>query len=419
MNSRSLLFLVALCLVPNFAAATPTAWSVIPSGTLSNLYGVASSSPGVWTAVGDGGAILRSVDGGLTWAGVSSPVADQLRAIAFRGNVGLAVGIAGRILRTADGGATWTRGPRPTTKALYSVSLGGNSCVITGEEGTVLISTDDGASWSPKGAGTASILFGVSTNGSTAVGVGGQGAIVMSDNSGAGWGLTVLGGGGLLFFYGTSFATPTTGWAVGSYAPTGSIILKSTTSGFTWTLQTAPTTSTLTGVSFVSADSGWAVGFDGTILHTTNGGTDWLTQVSNTTRSLNATAFVDPQTGIAVGDSGTIVRTVTGGAAGVEPPGGAGSALELRLDGASPNPFTSRGTSIQYQTREPGLVTLAIYDTRGARVATLVHGVLPAGPHHADWAPRGLPSGVYFCRLEVSGIALGAPSATRTVTLVR
>ncbi len=39
-----------------------------------------------------------------------------------------------------------------------------------------------------------------------------------------------------------------------------------------WARQSSPTTNTLLGVSFVDANTGWAVGGGGTILHTTTGG---------------------------------------------------------------------------------------------------------------------------------------------------
>ena len=125
-------FLVPFLLFASLTPAHAVGWTQRTSPTTQALYGVASSGPDTWVAVGDIGTIVRSTNGGLTWASVSSPVGDQLRAVSFNGSIGLAVGIAGRVLRSTDAGATWVEETRPTHKALYSVSFGPSFQVITG-----------------------------------------------------------------------------------------------------------------------------------------------------------------------------------------------------------------------------------------------------------------------------------------------
>jgi photosystem II stability/assembly factor-like uncharacterized protein len=380
--------------------AQSTGWSTQSSPSSQNLYGVAFSDRNTWIAVGAAGTILRSSDGGLRWTSISSPAGDALRGVSFHGSIGLAVGISGQVLRTIDRGSSWIQENRPTTKNLYSVSVGDSVAVITGEEGMILVSTDAGITWLQRTAGTASILFGVAVQARTVVGVGGQGTIVMSSNSGQGWGLTVLGGGQLLFFYGTSIVSATTGWAVGSYAATGSIIVKSTLSGFVWTLQSAPTTNTLTGVSFATIDTGTAVGFNGTMVHTTNGGTEWIGQQSNTLHSLNAVSFIDSRTGIAVGDSGTILRTTSGGLMDVAERGPLFSPSSFVLCQSYPNPFNP-STTIAYELPQSSEVTLSVYDMLGREVSVLVNDRREAGVHKVKFDGAGLASGVYFYRLQV------------------
>jgi hypothetical protein len=59
-------------------------------------------------------------------------------------------------------------------------------------------------------------------------------------------------------------------------------------------------------------------------------------------------------------------------------------------------------------------VRLTVYDVVGAKVATLIEDDVPAGEHTVRWAPRGLPSGVYFYRLQANGTTM-----TRRMTVVR
>ena len=81
----------------------------------------------------------------------------------------------------------------------------------------------------------------------------------------------------------------------------------------------------------------------------------------------------------------------------------------LRLAQNHPNPFNP-STSFSYDLPQPARAVLAVYDVRGACVATLVDADLPAGEQLADWDGRygggaPAPSGVYFARLETeSGI---------------
>ncbi len=53
------------------------------------------------------------------------------------------------------------------------------------------------------------------------------------------------------------------------------VIIWSDDQGASWTQAEAPVSVTLTGLSFVSPDRGWAVGHDGVVLQTTDGGKSW------------------------------------------------------------------------------------------------------------------------------------------------
>jgi flagellar hook assembly protein FlgD len=75
-----------------------------------------------------------------------------------------------------------------------------------------------------------------------------------------------------------------------------------------------------------------------------------------------------------------------------------------------PNPFNP-GTTVSYTVPSRGAVTVAVYDARGAHVATLVDKAdRPAGAYTIEWSGRDdrgamVSSGVYFARIGQAGAA--------------
>jgi hypothetical protein len=59
-------------------------------------------------------------------------------------------------------------------------------------------------------------------------------------------------------------------------------------------------------------------------------------------------------------------------------------------------------------------VTLEVYSVTGQKVATLADGPQKAGSHAVRWEAQGLPTGVYWYRLNGGG-----QSATRKVLLLK
>ncbi len=74
---------------------------------------------------------------------------------------------------------------------------------------------------------------------------------------------------------------------------------------------------------------------------------------------------------------------------------------------AYPNPFNPE-TTVRYTVATKGPITIAVYDLRGAHVATLVDLEVEAGAYTVAWDGRDLRgnqagSGVYFARIVTSG----------------
>ena len=109
--------------------------------------------------------------------------------------------------------------------------------------------------------------------------------------------------------YTPSFTDANTGTAVGD----NGTIIRTIDGGNNWIIQSSGTTNALLGVSFADADHGTAVGASGTIVRTTDGGNNWVSQTSGTTNALEAVSFTDANTGTVVGENGIVLRTTDGG----------------------------------------------------------------------------------------------------------
>ncbi len=84
------------------------------------------------------------------------------------------------------------------------------------------------------------------------------------------------------------------------------------------------------------------------------------------------------------------------------------STFAFRLHQASPNPFAG-STRIRFEIPSDGArARVRIFDLAGREVASLVDGVLGAGPHSVVWvgrdgAGRPVADGLYVCRVDVGG----------------
>ncbi|MCG8372797.1 MAG: T9SS type A sorting domain-containing protein, partial [Balneolales bacterium] len=66
-----------------------------------------------------------------------------------------------------------------------------------------------------------------------------------------------------------------------------------------------------------------------------------------------------------------------------------------------PNPFNP-STTITYQVKDPGMVTLTVYNLLGQAVQVLVNEHQTVGSYSALFDASSLASGFYFYRLEVN-----------------
>ena len=73
---------------------------------------------------------------------------------------------------------------------------------------------------------------------------------------------------------------------------------------------------------------------------------------------------------------------------------------EFELCQNYPNPFNPT-TIIKFKVKSPGFINLTVYNIEGKEISTLVNEKLNAGEYEYTFDSSGLPSGVYFYRIEV------------------
>jgi len=108
------------------------------------------------------------------------------------------------------------------------------------------------------------------------------------------------------------FADADTGWAVGY----GGTVLFTADGGENWDVRNVGTDRYLFDICFRGDRTSWAVGGTrqgGVVLKTTDGGQSWSEQNPGTVSSLYSVFFIDQYNGWAVGYNGTIVHTADGG----------------------------------------------------------------------------------------------------------
>src|SRR5664280_2551640 len=343
--SIALLARAPLLILPS-AALAAGGWHAQTSGTPQDLAGLAASSGGRLWAVGAGGTILTSLNGGTTWAAQGSGTTQNLRAVAFADAThGWAVGGGGTIVATSDGGVAWTAQSSGTAVALYGVAGSGASTAwAVGAGGTIVATRNGGTAWTAQSSGATRDLRAV------------------------------------------AFADGSHGWAVGA----GGTIVTTSTGVGTWAAQASHSMRDLAAVTFADPAHGWAIGAGGTILFTANGGAAWTAQSSTIAKDLFAVAFAGAHHGCVAGAGGTILTTGDAGIVDTIAPHTTAKGLQAK----NSTGWRHASQTVTLQAGDSGSGPAATYYTidGGARQTYSAPFVISAARSHAvtywslDWA---------------------------------
>lgn len=343
--------------VPN---ATRTAWSPAASPTTNDLYSVLSQSVGqVWVGSELGSVHLYLVTN-WNYRGIPNNT-ENFVLISSSSMAAFAAGSAGSIYYTSDAGNSWYGQASGTTNALHAGLEGFGWSWIVGDNGTIVHTRNNGITWITQPSGTTANLYGITRTGSTNIAVG-----------------------------------------------AGGVILRSTDNGDTWQPVPSGTGATLRDVRWSAQDGFtlYAVGDGGTVVKSVDQGQSWCRLETGSTARLNAVIVPGNLEAIAAGDQGVLLRTVNGGGGclttGVEWTG-SGAGVACRIAGPTPSPVVGRG-DFRFAPARDGEVEVSLYDAGGRRVAGLFHGFVAAGESRAATVSAArYPPGVYFLRVRGEG----------------
>ncbi len=222
-----------------------------------------------------GSAVLAADPPGALQAVVSGTPHEALFSIAFYGDVGIAVGAGGAVLESADGGKTWKSAPPVTEVSLLSTSVDQGAALAVGQLG-VIVRMDGDGKWQKMDSGTQSRLLSVKVNShGNAVAVGAFGTVLKSDDGGEHWASIAPANW-------TDFAEQEPHLYIADIDDNGVItiggeyglLLRSSDSGAHWQILHKGEAS-LFSMQLRADGNGYAVGQNGTVLHTADHGASW------------------------------------------------------------------------------------------------------------------------------------------------
>ena len=135
-------------------------WTVtVPSGHSATVFGAVAFNNAGHGVVASGGLLLVTGDDGRTWYTPTFAGAGPgalIRDVAMAGAVAVAVGDGGVIVSSTDSGATWSRPVSPTSDDLVAVAVAGDGTAVAGASTGALL-TGKGATWSLAGNAGAAV----------------------------------------------------------------------------------------------------------------------------------------------------------------------------------------------------------------------------------------------------------------------
>ncbi|MGH9937535.1 MAG: WD40/YVTN/BNR-like repeat-containing protein [Blastocatellia bacterium] len=185
-----------------------------------------------------------------------------LRMAFANDRIGWAVGEGGTIQYTDDGGATWKMQERSIRKLLYDVTvIDGKRAWAVGAGGTILRTVDGVENWKEQPSNVTQTLRAVYfVDAERGWAVGARGTIITTTNGGARWQQQTSNV--EQNFNDVVFVNANEGWIAGDRG----LLLHTTDGGMKWESVELSTHANLSRLFFIAPDCGWVVGTSGAIF---------------------------------------------------------------------------------------------------------------------------------------------------------
>ena len=241
--------------------------------------------------------LLITTDGGQSWER-HEPLGGGVYQLEFADRLrGWAIGEGGLVARSDDGGQSWGLQSIPFPEGFHAISS-----VDREHAWIVSATTPDGACRNRSGRDSLT-LFRTASGGDEWEG---PICIELPVEIKLSWGSGYLPG----FLPAMQFVDQETGWLVGA----DGLIVKTTDGGLNWQVQASGVSAELTDVYFLDSQTGWVTGDEGILLQTTDGGEQWIRQRVGK-RKLTGVRFVNKDTGWVTSRQGPseVLYTLDGG----------------------------------------------------------------------------------------------------------
>jgi photosystem II stability/assembly factor-like uncharacterized protein len=257
-----------------------------------------------------GGSIQRTADGGVTWTEVAQ-FGLQLFGLEHADVSTLyAVGQAQQVLKSSDGGATWARKPVsgvPPSDFASIRCVGLDTCLIaTRTRDRVVRTTDGGETFSSVVTPTQAAQAVELASPTRGLAVGLVGSAVVSDDTGETW--RVVGGRLDNSFNALEAATETVAYAGGA----DGALARTVDAGQTWANVSPPTPLTIRAIAAPTATRLFVLAMDGTLQRSDNGGASYRLLNTGAPSSPADVVATDAQHVLLVGTRG-VRRSIDGG----------------------------------------------------------------------------------------------------------
>lgn len=241
-----------------------------------------------YLAVDNQGYIYSSSDL-ATWIEQTNPTSNILNSVYCAGNdLCFAVGNGGTILKTMDGGQNWLQQTSNTTNTLENITCNLGLCVIVGGDGTsntgTVITSSDYSTWSIATSSLATTSLNNATYYNGMYIAVGNGGVIFTSTNGQSWTSRTSG-------VATNLNSIACANNLGCSAVGDSGVIRYSAFGLTWAAATSSTTNDIMSVT-TSGDRFVAVGKGGVIRYSTTGTGTWTASTfpttSSATNNLNA-----------------------------------------------------------------------------------------------------------------------------------